>query len=235
MMYLNKPKPKSAIIYFCGNCLPDSSCGIATYGFIIKEKKNVILKEKGVALEESGTCSIAEYTGLIKALERAIELGYSNVKIYGDSMFVINQLNSKSNIRSTNLFSLYKKTVNLLKKFNSWNIQWIEKNKNAESDKLSVEAFLECVENKNFQRTANISLNDVSQIDKNTFKVKGHIVSLTPMSCDCLYFTKINSFLLIRQKNILVKCKHILYVQKFYDIITKQFNKKPLSGVHTSL
>jgi ribonuclease HI len=60
-------------VYFDGLCQPCNPGGTACYSFIIKnEEGHTIHSEHGLAAYDS-TNNIAEYTGLLKALEWLIE------------------------------------------------------------------------------------------------------------------------------------------------------------------
>ncbi len=204
---------KKAIIYFDGACLPFNPGGVTTYGFVIKdENDNVIFCGKGVATEQ-GTNNIAEYTGLIEGLKKAKELGFNAVKIYGDSMLVVNQINGFYSVKSHNIYPLYSQAVKLLKEFSFWKFQWVRRTKNKHADRLSTEAFVEYIENKNKQRMEKLIGKQI--ISENGFyKIKDYIVTLNPLSCTCQYFQRYNSFPLLQKDKIKVKCKHILYIEK---------------------
>ncbi len=93
-----------AEIFFDGACLPFNPNGVATYGFVIKNSGKIVSSGSGIA-SEKGTNNIAEYTALIKALEKALELGYTKVKIYGDSLLVVNQINGIYEVKSSKYLS----------------------------------------------------------------------------------------------------------------------------------
>ncbi|WP_243674943.1 hypothetical protein [Vulcanisaeta distributa] len=63
-----------------GACEPKNPGGVGTYGFLIlDEKGNTIHEGYGIACEPGPGCTnnIAEYTGLVKALEWLVGNGYS--------------------------------------------------------------------------------------------------------------------------------------------------------------
>ncbi len=204
---------KNAIIYFDGACLPYNPGGTATYGFVVKDTGgNTVFRGKGVAAEQ-GTNNIAEYTGLIEALKKAKEMGVEQVKIYGDSMLVVNQINGVYEVRSKNIYPLYEIAKKLLSQFSDWKIQWVARKNNKEADKLSTEAFIEYIENKNRQRIE--KLREELVISENgCFKIRDYVITLNPPSCNCQYFQRINSFSLLKKDNIVIKCKHILFVEE---------------------
>jgi ribonuclease HI len=202
-----------AEIFFDGACLPFNPNGVATYGFVIKNSGKIVSSGSGIA-SEKGTNNIAEYTALIKALEKALELGYTKVKIYGDSLLVVNQINGIYEVKSSNIYPLYEKACKLLKSLSGWKIQWIRREKNIDADKLSRYAFIEYIENKNRERAQKINPEVVQIVGPNEFRVGSYIVRLKPPFCSCPYFEKFNSFPLMKKDNIIIKCKHILIVEK---------------------
>ena len=79
-------------------CTTINPGGIACYGFIIQKniRVNKIYEEAGIALDpfsKESSNNIAEYVGLIKALEWLFnKFGYnkSTIRIQGDSQLIIN-------------------------------------------------------------------------------------------------------------------------------------------------
>lgn len=204
-----------AIIYFDGACLPQNPNGVGTYGFVIKNAYNgaIMFSGKGVSFEK-GTNNMAEYWALIHALEKAIELNLREIEIYGDSTLVINQIKGINNPADKALISLNQKAKKLLGKFDSWNIKWLNREKNKEADMLSLEAFIEFIENKNRETIEELIRYDLIKEGNSIYRLKNYLVNLNPPSCTCQYFKKYNNLPLIRKAKITVKCKHILYVEE---------------------
>jgi len=79
--------------------------------------------EHGLAAKpftESSTNNVAEYTGIIKALEWLLENNFHNQKIMisGDSQLVINQLRRNWKVKALTIVPLYLKNKSLISKFN---------------------------------------------------------------------------------------------------------------------
>lgn len=204
---------KKASIYFDGACLPHNPGGTATYGFVIKDAGgNIIFCGKGIATEQ-GTNNIAEYTGLIEGLKKAKEMGIEQVKIYGDSMLVVNQINGVYEVRSQNIYPLYQTAKKLLSQFSDWKIQWVARKHNKEADRLSTEAFIEYIENKNRQRIEKLK-EELVISENGHFRIRDYVITLNPPSCSCQYFQRINASSLLKKDNIIIKCKHILFVEE---------------------
>ena len=92
---------KQIHVYFDGLCQPVNSGGIACFGFIIKNGANIIHREYGRAANNS-TNNVAEYTGVIKALEWLIANNYQNesIVINGDSQLVIQQIKRNFKVKA---------------------------------------------------------------------------------------------------------------------------------------
>ena len=93
---------------------------------------------------------MAEYTGVIRALEWLLEkYNYNNnqkIIIRGDSQLVINQIKDKYKVRAVKIIPLYQKVKSLLSKFKYIKIEWIPRDNNKEADKLSNKAYQEILE-----------------------------------------------------------------------------------------
>jgi ribonuclease HI len=140
-------------VYFDGLCQPYNPGGIACYAFVILTKKGHEHSEYGLAVEPFGdnaTNNVAEYTGIIKALEWLLEKNnYNNnqkIIIRGESQLVINQIKGKYKVRAVKIIPLYQKVKSLLSKFKDIKIEWIPRDNNKEADKLSNKAYQEILE-----------------------------------------------------------------------------------------
>ncbi len=79
--------------------------GPAAFAFIIQ-------KEGAPALEEKGTLgtmtnNLAEYTALVRALERARELGAERLIVHSDSELLVKQMNGEYRVKNPDLRVLY--------------------------------------------------------------------------------------------------------------------------------
>jgi ribonuclease HI len=133
---------KTIQVYFDGLCQPCNPGGIACYAFIIKNEENTIYSEYGLAAYDS-TNNVAEYTGIIKALEWLIANNYENEKIIikGDSQLVVSQIKRKFKVKAPRIIPLYHKAMSLISKFNNIQIELIPREQNKEADRLSNYAY----------------------------------------------------------------------------------------------
>ncbi|MFN3804961.1 MAG: ribonuclease HI [Pyrobaculum sp.] len=121
-------------IYFDGACQPD---GVGTYGFVITRGGRKLYGEGGVACPKDCTNNYAEYTALVKALEKALELGADCIHIFGDSQLVVRQIAGLYKVRAPHLKPLYARARELLQKFRHHEVSWVPRGKNREADRYA--------------------------------------------------------------------------------------------------
>lgn len=115
--------------------------GPAACAVIFKDKNGKIIKEYSKFLNVA-TNNVAEYEGLILALQKAKQLfGKAKIKqmefeIRSDSELLVNQLNGSYKIEDERLQKLFIKYWNLKTDFCKINIVYIPREKNKEADKL---------------------------------------------------------------------------------------------------
>jgi len=90
--------------------------GPAAYGVLVLDAEGNELRQHRDYLGE-GTNNIAEYSGLIKALELACELGAKEVDAYLDSELVVRQLTGLYRVKQPHLRTLFDKAKAIEVKF----------------------------------------------------------------------------------------------------------------------
>jgi ribonuclease HI len=128
-------------VFFDGACKGNPGpvgCGY----YIAANKKHVGSGYKWIGKRD--TNNVAEYTGLIIALERLHQLSLeplSVIQIQGDSMLVINQMNKKWKCKKPHLIPLMKEAQSLLidlqKKYTVLPLKHVFREYNKEADKLA--------------------------------------------------------------------------------------------------
>ena len=83
------------------------------------------------------TNNVAEYTGLIRALEQAKRLKANSLDIYSDSQLMVRQIIGQYRVKSPDLKPLYNDAIALLNQFDQWEIQHIYREQNKEADELA--------------------------------------------------------------------------------------------------
>lgn len=102
----------------------------------------VIIDEKGEVLGEiseyigKATNNIAEYTALVRGLEKVLELGFKEVSCFLDSELAVKQLNREYKVKNEEIWKLFIKVYNLTHKFKKISFKHVERAKNKHADKL---------------------------------------------------------------------------------------------------
>lgn len=99
--------------------------------------------ENGLSISKKagkGTNNQAEYKAVLKALREAEKKGYKDIKILTDSKLISKQISGNWKIKDTELRKLNSKIQSLIQKFESFEIEWIPRERNKKADKLSKKA-----------------------------------------------------------------------------------------------
>jgi ribonuclease HI len=82
------------------------------------------------------TNNVAEYRGLLLGLQRARELGATEVEVVGDSELVARQLGGSYRVKHPDMRPLYAQALAELGAFERWTIRTVPRAQNAEADAL---------------------------------------------------------------------------------------------------
>lgn len=212
---------KKAILYFDGACLPVNPGGIATYGFaIVSPEDEIIAAESGIA-EVNSTNNVAEYTALIKGLEKALELGIERITVKGDSQLAIRQMDGLYRVRSPRIIPLWERAQSLVEKFKRITFKWIPREENGLADELSSKAYVSFAEKKSLEKSHEIKNEEIKPINDHSgskYQVRGYVVDLEQKTCTCPYYQKINRYPLLKRSGIVVRCKHVLAVERWVEM-----------------
>jgi ribonuclease HI len=108
--------------------------GDAAYAVIIAAPGRPVVEESGVLGKE--TNNVAEYTALIKALERAKALGLKRLRIISDSELLVKQVNGEYRVKNDDLKWLFDRAKGLMKDFSSVTLAHIRREENKRADEL---------------------------------------------------------------------------------------------------
>jgi phosphoribosylglycinamide formyltransferase 1 len=89
------------------------------------------------------TNNVAEYTGLVKALETAAAMGATDLAIYSDSELMVRQLTGQYKVKSEAIRPLFEEANRLLAQFGAYAIRHVMRDKNTEADRI-VNRALDC-------------------------------------------------------------------------------------------
>lgn len=98
--------------------------------------------EIGDVSESLGTTTnnVAEYKALIAGLEKALELGVTEIDVKCDSQLVVSQVSGEWKIKSDQLRSLAAKAERLLYRFERHSLTHVRREANRRADELANEA-----------------------------------------------------------------------------------------------
>jgi ribonuclease HI len=132
--------------YFDGLCEPNPG-GVATYGFVVKKDGKKVHEGHGLAgtpKTPQATNNVAEYTGLIKALEwLAGQKMSGSILVRGDSDLVIKQVKGLYKVKSPLLAPLHGRVKELIEKVPGVTFEWVARERNADADRLTNLAYAE--------------------------------------------------------------------------------------------
>jgi len=83
------------------------------------------------------TNNFAEYSGLIAALEYALEHGYGTVKVVSDSELLVKQIKGQYKVRSESLLAIYQEARALIRKLDRFEIRHVLRHLNKDADRLA--------------------------------------------------------------------------------------------------
>ena len=110
----------------------DASIGVS----INKDKVEIDTIKKKIGIN---TNNVAEYLGLIAALEYCVENKVNNVRIFLDSLLVVQQVNMEYKVKSKKLQTHYEKSLNLINQIEDIEIHHIRREFNSRADQLANE------------------------------------------------------------------------------------------------
>ena len=111
------------------------NAGPSGIGVIIQDSKRKKIKEISKYIGEA-TNNIAEYNALLHGLEEADEKKASDIVVYMDSELLVRQLSGEYRVKDEAMRPLFEKALAILKRFDSFEIKHVAREKNREADKL---------------------------------------------------------------------------------------------------
>jgi ribonuclease HI len=113
--------------------------GPAAYGFVLVDADGNEAARVGEVLGRT-TNNVAEYTGLVRGLEHALELGVRELAVRGDSELIVKQLRGEYRVKNETLKPLYEQARALLDRFDSTDVAHVYRADNSIADSLVNEA-----------------------------------------------------------------------------------------------
>lgn len=113
--------------------------GPAAYAVVINSKDGTHLASLSKYLGHA-TNNVAEYEGLLAALNYALQLNRQRLKIFTDSELLARQINGQYKVKNPNLKVLYDRARTLIAQFDAFRIEHVRREHNREADRLANEA-----------------------------------------------------------------------------------------------
>lgn len=120
--------------YFDGGAR--SNPGPAGYGVYIVDAGGNVLAELSGSLGNT-TNNIAEYNGLIAALQWAVDRNLTQLAIKGDSQLIIEQMRGNYKVKNEGLKPLYLRARMLVMQIGNVSFEHVRREQNKEADRLS--------------------------------------------------------------------------------------------------
>jgi ribonuclease HI len=109
--------------------------GPAAAAAVVSAPDGTVLDEAAVVLG-TATNNVAEYRGLVLGLERAHDLGATEVEVVNDSELVAHQVNGRYKVKHADMKPLHARAHALLSGFDSWQVRSVPRAENAHADAL---------------------------------------------------------------------------------------------------
>jgi len=109
--------------------------GPAAYGIVLHEPGGSTLLALGKYVGRA-TNNVAEYYGLIAALDAARERGVKRLRVESDSELLVRQMQGHYRVKSPDLRPLHERALKLSRAFEHFEIAHVPREKNREADRL---------------------------------------------------------------------------------------------------
>ncbi len=109
--------------------------GPAAYGIVVRDASGATLVAAGKCIGRA-TNNVAEYYGLIAALDAARERGVGRLRVESDSELLVRQIEGHYRVKSPDLKPLHERALKLARGFEHFEIAHVPREKNREADRL---------------------------------------------------------------------------------------------------
>ena len=109
--------------------------GPAAIGVVISDPDGTVIDELAERIGPA-TNNVAEYRAVLRGLERALELGATEVEIVGDSELIARQLSGVYRVKHPAMKPLHEQARAALSRFDHWRIETVPRAQNARADAL---------------------------------------------------------------------------------------------------
>ncbi len=113
--------------------------GPASYGLIVRSPDGHAAFQQGKTLGRS-TNNVAEYFGLLAALDFAASRGLRSLRVRSDSLLLVRQMQGRYKVKSADLKPLHERAQKLARGLEYFAIEYVPREQNRGADKLANEA-----------------------------------------------------------------------------------------------
>ena len=113
--------------------------GPAAYAFVLEAEDGTVLAAEGQAIGVA-TNNVAEYSGLVAGLERAVELGLDDVEVVSDSELLVKQMLGEYRVKNDALRALSLEAAGLARRLRRIDYRAVRREHNELADRLVNEA-----------------------------------------------------------------------------------------------
>jgi ribonuclease HI len=113
--------------------------GPAAYGFVLETEDGTVLAAEGEAIGEA-TNNVAEYSGLIAGLRKAVELHVPDLEVVSDSELMVKQMRGEYKVKNEALRALSLEAARIARQLQSVEYRHVKRAHNELADKLVNEA-----------------------------------------------------------------------------------------------
>jgi ribonuclease HI len=113
--------------------------GPAAYGFVLEAEDGTLLAAEGGAIGIA-TNNVAEYSGLIAGLRRAVELHVAEVELVSDSELMVKQMRGEYRVKNEALQGLFQEANALARQLAKVEYRHVKRAHNELADRLVNEA-----------------------------------------------------------------------------------------------
>ncbi|MEM0481691.1 MAG: ribonuclease HI family protein [Nitrososphaerota archaeon] len=119
--------------------------GPSSYAYLIRHGEGIL---RGSGYLGRRTNNYAEYQALLHCLRRALKLGCRSVSVYSDSQLLVKQVLGEYRVRDPQLKKLRDEAVELISRFQSFEIKHIPREQNSDANRLAAKVLAKILRKK---------------------------------------------------------------------------------------
>jgi ribonuclease H / adenosylcobalamin/alpha-ribazole phosphatase len=113
--------------------------GPAAYGYVLEGDDGTVLDARGEAIG-TATNNVAEYSGLVAGLTKAVEIGLNELEVVSDSELMVRQMTGVYRVKNDALRQLNREATVLARKIGKVRYRAVRREQNKLADRLVNEA-----------------------------------------------------------------------------------------------